>query len=100
MYYEYSINPIILPFDCAATFVSHALSLPDALPIAPPSSATWPSLSHRVHRGRYKHTSRWTRCDRDRKEHTSELQSRGHLVCRLLLEKKKTQINRQSGARS
>src|SRR5690625_3944681 len=25
----------------------------------------------------------------DRKEHTSELQSRGHLVCRLLLEKKK-----------
>src|SRR5207253_8067547 len=25
-------------------------------------------------------------------EHTSELQSRGHLVCRLLLEKKKMQI--------
>src|SRR5690625_2807363 len=28
-------------------------------------------------------------------EHTSELQSRGHLVCRLLLEKKKTRINKQ-----
>src|SRR5207253_9825976 len=30
-------------------------------------------------------------CDRCRRseEHTSELQSRGHLVCRLLLEKKK-----------
>src|SRR5207253_4588705 len=27
-------------------------------------------------------------------EHTSELQSRGHLVCRLLLEKKKKQKNR------
>src|SRR5690625_6480874 len=27
-------------------------------------------------------------------EHTSELQSRGHLVCRLLLEKKKTIRNR------
>src|SRR5215510_9717614 len=27
-------------------------------------------------------------------EHTSELQSRGHLVCRLLLEKKKTQHQR------
>src|SRR5690625_242466 len=27
-------------------------------------------------------------------EHTSELQSRGHLVCRLLLEKKKKRINR------
>src|SRR5690625_5338687 len=26
-------------------------------------------------------------------EHTSELQSRGHLVCRLLLEKKKQKIN-------
>src|SRR5437870_11469406 len=31
-------------------------------------------------------------------EHTSELQSRGHLVCRLLLEKKKIkQIKRPSG---
>src|SRR5690625_5354593 len=28
-------------------------------------------------------------------EHTSELQSRGHLVCRLLLEKKKTQQEMQ-----
>src|SRR5437870_10098057 len=27
-------------------------------------------------------------------EHTSELQSRGHLVCRLLLEKKKKQKNK------
>src|SRR5690625_5637979 len=27
-------------------------------------------------------------------EHTSELQSRGHLVCRLLLEKKKTKKNK------
>src|SRR5439155_9348264 len=26
-------------------------------------------------------------------EHTSELQSRGHLVCRLLLEKKKNEFN-------
>src|SRR5690625_7036902 len=29
------------------------------------------------------------RCWRRSEEHTSELQSRGHLVCRLLLEKKK-----------
>src|SRR5690625_6275406 len=28
-------------------------------------------------------------------EHTSELQSRGHLVCRLLLEKKKTRETRE-----
>src|SRR3712207_7594096 len=31
--------------------------------------------------------------DRDRKEHTSELQSRQYLVCRLLLEKKKNNLN-------
>src|SRR5690625_6427107 len=31
-------------------------------------------------------------------EHTSELQSRGHLVCRLLLEKKKTIAKRQCTA--
>src|SRR5207253_9963894 len=30
--------------------------------------------------------------DRRSEEHTSELQSRGHLVCRLLLEKKKKKI--------
>src|SRR5437870_11363615 len=29
-------------------------------------------------------------------EHTSELQSRGHLVCRLLLEKKKKQTHRNT----
>src|SRR5207253_10847302 len=32
-------------------------------------------------------------------EHTSELQSRGHLVCRLLLEKKKTEPTVSSGNR-
>src|SRR5690625_4185190 len=31
-------------------------------------------------------------CRRRSEEHTSELQSRGHLVCRLLLEKKKESI--------
>src|SRR5690625_5614943 len=30
-----------------------------------------------------------TACGKRSEEHTSELQSRGHLVCRLLLEKKK-----------
>src|SRR2546422_3297620 len=33
-------------------------------------------------------------------EHTSELQSRLHLVCRLLLEKKKPRASRSSGAAS
>src|SRR5690625_6420819 len=34
-------------------------------------------------------TSSWCFCMGRSEEHTSELQSRGHLVCRLLLEKKK-----------
>src|SRR5439155_23138292 len=33
--------------------------------------------------------SRWPTAPARSEEHTSELQSRGHLVCRLLLEKKK-----------
>src|SRR5207253_9727917 len=37
----------------------------------------------------------YTGCRRRRsEEHTSELQSRGHLVCRLLLEKKKKKKNK------
>src|SRR5437870_7556148 len=39
-------------------------------------------------------TSRWRS-----EEHTSELQSRGHLVCRLLLEKKKSQPRRRCRCR-
>src|SRR5439155_8385454 len=35
------------------------------------------------------HEGRTDQRDRRSEEHTSELQSRGHLVCRLLLEKKK-----------
>src|SRR5690625_6324783 len=38
-----------------------------------------------------------TRLDRS-EEHTSELQSRGHLVCPLLLEKKKTTSQRQTSS--
>src|SRR5207253_10310861 len=62
-------------------------------------STTWPASTRRPRRGagRRRSTSRgasstWsgtrTGCRRS-EEHTSELQSRGHLVCRLLLEKKK-----------
>src|SRR2546429_1841575 len=37
-------------------------------------------------------TSSWLESSRRSEEHTSELQSRLHLVCRLLLEKKKNDI--------
>src|SRR5687768_18261212 len=41
---------------------------------------------------RYRSTSTTTACRSE--EHTSELQSRLHLVCRLLLEKKKKKTNK------
>src|SRR5207253_6921797 len=38
-------------------------------------------------------------CRSRSEEHTSELQSRGHLVCRLLLEKKNLVVHRREGLR-
>src|SRR6266436_10335264 len=69
-------------FNDTATTEIYTLSLHDALPISngsPPRSSP----------------TRWTRCFCSRsEEHTSELQSRLHLVCRLLLEKKKKKKER------
>src|SRR6266508_2127409 len=67
-------------FNDTATTEIYTLSLHDALPI--PITYRWLSSLDRAHR--------WATdfCIRS-EEHTSELQSRGHLVCRLLLEKKK-----------
>src|SRR5690625_6742202 len=85
---------------------THTLSLHDALPICVPGPVgargsagarcrqprsgggvrprdVHPEQGHPVPAG---HRRRSRRSE----EHTSELQSRGHLVCRLLLEKKKT----------
>src|SRR5439155_8408614 len=42
------------------------------------------------------HRFRWCFTRERSEEHTSELQSRGHLVCRLLLEKKKNRYNAHS----
>src|SRR5215813_13777899 len=67
-------------FNDTATTEIYTLSLHDALPI----------LDRIAHQRRSRCLHRpW--CDRVRRseEHTSELQSRPHLVCRLLLEKKK-----------
>src|SRR5690554_7293655 len=70
-------------FNDTATTEIYTLSLHDALPIScrmPPSS-TRPTA-----RPGWKTASRPSSRS---EEHTSELQSRPHLVCRLLLEKKK-----------
>src|SRR3712207_9390811 len=96
-------------FNDTATTEIYTLSLHDALPISPVStassstcsrrgSASTPSRRRWPRAGWSAPTSRpppssaawWRRSAHTRsEEHTSELQSRQYLVCRLLLEKKK-----------
>src|SRR5215203_7554688 len=68
-------------FNDTATTEIYTLSLHDALPISP----------GRRHRRRRREGRRPGRPGRS-EEHTSELQSRQYLVCRLLLEKKKKHL--------
>src|SRR2546422_6249792 len=88
----------ILPFfffnDTATTEI-YTLSLHDALPIS--STATQSGWTRSM-TSPTRSTIAWMRCGRSRRseEHTSELQSRLHLVCRLLLEKKKNKRRRLS----
>src|SRR5687768_17639350 len=69
-------------FHDTATTETYTLSLHDALPIRP-----CPAQRPRSPRDAARVTQALGRSE----EHTSELQSRLHLVCRLLLEKKKYQ---------
>src|SRR2546422_4689706 len=71
-------------FNDTATTEIYTLSLHDALPISPPRPPGGPPP-----RGPTPPPRGPTRSE----EHTSELQSRLHLVCRLLLEKKKKNKN-------
>src|SRR2546428_3876838 len=74
-------------FNDTATTEIYTLSLHDALPICrgrPPTSCGSRTPSPRASRSRRRRSG--TRSE----EHTSELQSRSDLVCRLLLEKKIT----------
>src|SRR5258708_9163850 len=84
-------SPPFFFFNDTATTEIYTLSLHDALPISgarcrparvfPPPWCPWPGALHRFPPGS---------CEYPRsEEHTSELQSPDHLVCRLLLEKKK-----------
>src|SRR6266699_7121937 len=73
-------------FNDTATTEIYTLSLHDALPTCAPSSAS----SRKRNASRWRTLATVSRPPRRRsEEHTSELQSRPHLVCRLLLEKKK-----------
>src|SRR6266498_6079639 len=73
-------------FNDTATTDTYTLSLHDALPTSSRRGLA-PSCSRAT-----VSSSQWSRPSRvlpRSEEHTSELQSRPHLVCRLLLEKKK-----------
>src|SRR3712207_7599192 len=91
-------------FNDTATTEIYTLSLHDALPICCKcrreglsslwfgsmrnTTRTW-SSSISIRRTRVRMMSRWLAQSARSEEHTSELQSRQYLVCRLLLEKKK-----------
>src|SRR3712207_8205326 len=91
-------------FNDTATTEIYTLSLHDALPICPervgstaPGGSQPNARSRRpgcgqpvLHRRRARRRGRSQRVRRS-EEHTSELQSRQYLVCRLLLEKKNTE---------
>src|SRR2546429_702900 len=84
---SHTIPILFFFFNDTATTEIYTLSLHDALPICARLGAytrvrdQWPQARRADCRGL---------CDPARsEEHTSELQSRLHLVCRLLLEKKK-----------
>src|SRR5258708_21487785 len=75
-------------FNDTATTEIYTLSLHDALPISSKIETTSCSSSADMSRPLWKLSSpKFYRSE----EHTSELQSPDHLVCRLLLEKKKEQ---------
>src|SRR5690348_18083744 len=88
----------IFLFILAATTDNYALSLHDALPISLPcptpcSPVQVPSIESERSTSRSLNLfARATSSALRSEEHTSELQSPVHLVCRLLLEKKKTSI--------
>src|SRR5437660_12416270 len=79
-------------FNDTATTEIYTLSLHDALPILNPGTG---HLRSQESPHELVALAAVARCCVGRprsEEHTSELQSRGHLVCRLLLEKKKKKI--------
>src|SRR3712207_9278184 len=87
-------------FNDTATTEIYTLSLHDALPISRDSTSSllgnrWCSTyGSRIGTARATPSRRSATGSNGRsEEHTSELQSRQYLVCRLLLEKKKKKIN-------
>src|SRR2546428_13004913 len=78
---------VVFFFNDTATTEIYTLSLHDALPIY---GAALPHRGGQHYLDRVASFGATRRTKRRSEEHTSELQSRSDLVCRLLLEKKKT----------
>src|SRR2546430_8829405 len=80
-------------FNDTATTEIYTLSLHDALPICTTaitsSKSSHGSCTSSTAASEIRVTRSWA-VDKRSEEHTSELQSQSNLVCRLLLEKKKT----------
>src|SRR5258708_26250153 len=104
------LDPLFFFFNDTATTEIYTLSLHDALPIyqIPLRAARVPAHVHQhahlVGRQPGLHGLHGARADAQRgaradvrrsEEHTSELQSPDHLVCRLLLEKKKNKTRKE-----
>src|SRR5438309_12038079 len=77
-------------FNDTATTEIYTLSLHDALPISSTTASARPT-KQRLRRPSRRRSGSWVPTSIRSEEHTSELQSQFHLVCRLLLEKKKKQ---------
>src|SRR5947208_7768875 len=77
---------LVFFFNDTPTPEIYTLSLHDALPI-PGGCSPAPACASSSPRAADRPPPRWSACRSE--EHTSELQSPDHLVCRLLLEKKK-----------
>src|SRR2546422_1344773 len=82
-------------FNDTATTEIYTLSLHDALPISISDhllchAQVFGQSPSAIAHTRTRHVGHGTASSTRSEEHTSELQSRLHLVCRLLLEKKKT----------
>src|SRR5439155_25381692 len=78
-----------LPILCSSERLTTASWRSIRKPAANCGASTWKTCASVVATSPERHSSRRS------EEHTSELQSRGHLVCRLLLEKKKAALLRR-----
>src|SRR3989442_3202409 len=85
--------PLFFFFNDTATTEIYTLSLHDALPISQLPPRPFARYSARSAAAMSRASEEPLAAADRSEEHTSELQSRPHLVCRLLLEKKKNSEN-------